>query len=150
VNKAKEFYKFLQYFLGGVVWAFKRSWHDFYAYKQRFERRIQNFKSRGKTLKVLAAADKKRQDLCNHHKGGSSAFTLKGDDSQYSVVKHVFANGDMHVICLRCKKKWRPTDDDQEAYKKALDFPTRNVPSSSVRFRFSDGGKHFASKVRDY
>lgn len=116
---------------------------------------LANFKIRGGILAALHRSTKSAQDHCNHHKGGSvslysGTLTSPGEDSQYSVVKHAFANGKVHVICIRCNKKWKPTDADQEAYKAACDFPTRNRNSSSNGFLFSDGGKHYDEALRNY
>ena len=78
----------------------------------------------------------------------------QGDDTQYAVLKHTFANGDMWVRCLRCGKTWKPPVRElfaleEEylkaivAYETAINFQTRNVPSASVQFRFSDNGAYY-------
>lgn len=116
----------------------------------------------GQTLKQLAAADKQRQDRCNHRKGGNGLSAIvggQGDDNQFAVYKHMFCNGDIWVRCLRCGKKWAPPVeawfDTKEAYfaayqeyQAALNFQTRNISSSSYVFRFSDGGAYFREMTR--
>jgi len=111
----------------------------------------------GQTLKALAAIDKSVQTRCNHKKGGNGAQGVvggKGDDSQYAVLKHTFANGDMWVRCLRCGKTWKPpvkraykTDEEYKTawavYEQAKEFQTRNTPSSSYLFRYSDNGEYY-------
>ena len=111
----------------------------------------------GATLNQLAAIDKAQQSRCNHKKGGNGAQGVvggQGDDSQYAVIKHTFGNGDMWVRCLRCGKTWKPPirshfakEEDYlkavVAYETAINFQTRNVPSSSVQFRFSDNGEYY-------
>ena len=111
----------------------------------------------GATLKQLAHEDNARQTRCNHKKGGNGANGViggQGDDSQYAVMKHTFANGDMWVSCLRCKKTWKPARRANFAsdelylkavaqYEAAVNFQTRNVPSSSIQFRFSDNGDYY-------
>lgn len=117
----------------------------------------------GRTLMQSNAADKQRQEMCNHHKGGQGLNAMiggQGDDSQYCVAKHMFCNGDTWVWCLRCHKTWKPamredflTEDGyngaQREYKEALNFQTRNSPSSSYVFKFSDGGQYFREVTRN-
>jgi len=111
----------------------------------------------GHTLKQLAANDKAMQKRCNHKKGGNGAQGVvggQGDDSQYAVLKHTFANGDMWVRCLRCGKTWKPVTKEQfdtvelylaavAEYQAAINFQTRNVASGSCQFRFSDNGEYY-------
>lgn len=111
----------------------------------------------GQTLKQLAATDASYQGRCNHRKGGDGAAGViggKGQDPQYAVMMHKFANGDIWVRCLRCGKTWKPPirkrhtsqesyDLAMERYKMALEFPTRNQPSGGVVFQYSDGGEYF-------
>lgn len=118
------------------------------------------------------------QAICNHKKGGNGLEGFvggQGDDPQYCVFKHTFLNGDMWVRCLRCGKWWKPPveesfyfdergrevspkdgkfnkerfDQAWVEYNLALAFPTRNAPSSSYQFRFSDGGKIFRTVTKD-
>lgn len=121
------------------------------------ENKRQRSLTNGQTLKQLAQNDNAAQKRCNHRKGGNGAQGVvagQGDDSQYAVLKHTFANGDMWVRCLRCGKTWKPPvkeDFDSEAqflkavveYETAVNFQTRNVPSGSVTFRFSDNGAYY-------
>lgn len=117
----------------------------------------------GATLKQIQANDTMSQNRCNHKKGGNGAQGVvlgQGDDSQFSVYKHTFANGDTWVRCLRCGKTWKPPLKSVYAaetdylkafveYQTALNFQTRNVPSSSVAFRFSDNGEYYRQVTRD-
>ena len=121
------------------------------------ENKRQRSLTNGQTLKQLATNDLAAQKRCNHRKGGNGAQGVvggQGDDSQYAVLKHTFANGDMWVRCLRCGKTWKPPIEEAfktEAeflaavvvYETAKNFQTRNVASGSCQFRFSDGGKHY-------
>jgi hypothetical protein len=117
----------------------------------------QRSKINGETLKQLSRNDDMVQKRCNHKKGGNGANGViggQGDDSQYAVMKHTFANGDMWVRCLRCGKTWKPVNRTAFAsdelylkavaqYEAAVNFQTRNVPSSSIQFRFSDNGDYY-------
>jgi hypothetical protein len=121
------------------------------------ETKKQRSVTNGQTLLQLDANDKAAQRRCNHRKGGNGAHGVvggQGDDSQYAVLKHTFANGDMWVRCLRCGKTWKPpvkskfTDEAAYLravveYETAVNFQTRNVPSGSVTFRFSDNGAYY-------
>ena len=118
------------------------------------ETKRQRSRTNGETLKQLALNDTAAQRRCNHRKGGNGAEGViggKGDDSQYAILKHTFANGDMWIRCLRCGKTWKPPVRSQYSsdelylravaeYEAAVQFQTRNVPSASVQFRFSDNG----------
>lgn len=109
---------------------------------------------------------------CNHHKGGWVKLTstsqeladaiLKGDATQYAVIKHQHVNGDIWVSCIRCGKKWKPpirsdyrTDREYfravEEYEQAKEFPTNNRMSTSVQCRFElkgslDAGHEYVRK----
>ncbi len=121
------------------------------------ENKRQRSLTNGATLNQLAANDTAAQKRCNHRKGGNGAQGVvggQGDDSQYAVLKHTFANGDMWIRCLRCGKTWKPpvqTNFKTEpeflaavaAYEAAVNFQTRNVASGSCQFRFSDNGKYY-------
>lgn len=111
----------------------------------------------GATLTSLDNNDRAAQRRCNHRKGGNGAHGVvggQGDDAQYAVIKHTFANGDQWVRCLRCGKTWKPPVRSRYAseqdflkavvdYETAINFQTRNVPSGSVQFRFSDNGQFY-------
>lgn len=111
----------------------------------------------GATLKQTEANNAAAQKRCNHRKGGNGAQGIllgQGDDTNYAVLKHTFANGDTWVRCLRCGKTWKPpiranfkTEEDylsaHVSYKTALEYQTRNIPSGSIQYRFSDNGEHF-------
>lgn len=129
----------------------------------RREDKLQRSINNGQTLRQLAANDAASQHRCNHKKGGNGAHGVilgQGDDSNYAVFKHTFANGDMWVSCLRCGKTWKPPIrsryETEEAYidayteyKTALAFQTRNAPSSGVQYRFSDNGASFREAMAD-
>ena len=120
-------------------------------------------RTNGQTLRQTNAADAAFQKRCNHHKGGQGSQGYQGgqgDDPQYAVGKHMFCNGDTWVWCLRCKKTWRPPLKEDYAteegyigafaeYQAALNFQTRNIPSSSYVFKFSDGGLYFRDVTRN-
>lgn len=123
----------------------------------RRETKRQRSLTNGATLKQLADGDHIAQSRCNHKKGGNGVNGViggQGDDSQYAVLKHIFANGDMWIRCLRCGKTWKPPVKSQYKnerdfllaevdYKTAVNFQTRNVTSGSVQFRFSDNGEYY-------
>lgn len=109
-------------------------------------------KDKGKVLLDLELNARDRQRECNHRKGGMGAvwdesikgwkltdgyLKGRGDDTQYAVVKHTHSNGDCHVTCMRCGKKWRPGDPDHEM---AVNFRSLNAPSSSIRFVSTKNG----------
>jgi hypothetical protein len=117
----------------------------------------------GAALADANRVQKGRETKCNHRKGGNGQAGYvggQGDDSQYAVMKHTLCNGDVNVRCMRCGKTWKPPiaedfGDDREAYldayadyKAACAFPTRNSPSSSVLFGYSDGGKFYREQTR--
>lgn len=120
--------------------------------------------TKGATIRSIKEGEAKQQAHCNHKKGGNGAQGVvagQGDDSQYAVLKHTFANGDTWVRCLRCGKTWKPPVKSQfvnnqagfdaalEVYKTALNFQTRNVPSKGVIFQFSDGGEFYRENTKD-
>ena len=116
----------------------------------------------GATLKSLASNDLQVQARCTHRKGGEGAAGViggQGQASQYAVLKHTFANGDMWVRCLRCGKTWKPPIhrdyDKEEDYIKALteyhtavNFQTLNIPSKACLFKFSDNGEYYREVTR--
>lgn len=125
--------------------------------------RGQKAKTNGQVLAQNKAAETQAQARCNHQKGGNGAAGViggQGDDSQYAVLKHTFANGDMWVRCLRCGQTWKPVKKEWFAnvedyvtalteYQTAVKFQTRNSPSASIPFRFSDGGDYYREITRD-
>lgn len=80
--------------------------------------------------------EKVRQDRCNHRKGGRDLDGIhgNGNSADYSVIKHRFANGDIHVFCQRCIKHWEP---GTPGYAEAVALPTDNTMSEAVQFRFT-------------
>lgn len=123
----------------------------------RRETKRQRSMTNGATIKALASNDAAAQKRCNHRKGGNGVHGVvggQGDDSQYAVLKHTFANSDLWIRCLRCGKTWKPpvkelykTEQDLlkavVEYETAVNFQTRNVASGSVQFRFSDNGNYY-------
>lgn len=103
------------------------------------------------------------QARCTHRKGGNGLAGFvggQGQDSNYAILTHTFANGDIEVWCMRCKKKWKKPiqahhDSPEsynaavEEYRRALNFPTDNSPSTSVPFRFSDNGEYYRERTWD-
>jgi hypothetical protein len=146
--------------------------------KMKRENKDSRAMNNGLTLAQIAAGDEQKQSRCNHRKGGMDADALvsgQGTDSQYCVLKHRFANGDIWVRCLRCGKWWTPPvevdfmeggklvnglyvggklnkaafDLAEREYQEALKFQTLNVTSGSCVFEFSDGGKDFRKRTRN-
>lgn len=117
----------------------------------------------GATLAQLARGDKAVQSRCNHRKGGNGLQGYvggQGDDPQYAVLKHKVSNSDLWIRCMRCGKTWKPvvrthfnTQEEYQAafaeYQAAINFPTRNITSSSVVFQFSDNGAFFRDQNKD-
>lgn len=117
----------------------------------------------GATLKALAEEDQKVQKRCNHRKGGNGASGIiggQGDSLDYAVIKHTMLNSDMWVRCQRCGKTWKPPVRNMYAsdelylaavadYETAKHFPTKNSPSSSYQFRFSDNGAYFREVTKN-
>jgi hypothetical protein len=137
--------------------------------QQKRVARQQRFSDHGVALASEEGQWKQKQARCNHRKGGDGPKGViggKGTDSQYSVIKHVFANGDLWVFCTRCKKAWKPPvlsafKGKPEEYKKAMEeyqeacnFPTRNQTSTSYTFKWGEsnnprvpGGDEFYREV---
>lgn len=118
--------------------------------------------TKGDTLKSLAINKTTQQKRCNHKKGGNGAAGVvggKGDSPDYALLTHTFANGDIWVKCLRCHKTWKPPVESEyqsqqsfdlamQAYRLALEFPTKNTASSGVQFRYSDGGAFYRENTK--
>ena len=137
--------------------------------KVKREDKESKIRANGQNLKQDRMRKNANQGVCNHRKGGDGAAGVvggKGTDAQYAVMKHVFANGDTWVRCLRCGKTWKPPlkkrFKSDEAYKdaiavymEAVNFPTRNHTSSSQQFEWgysedrSQGGKEFYREVME-
>jgi len=117
-------------------------------FKQNYktERQLDNARLRGAALERVHGNQVTAQSQCNHLKGGYGAEDLVAGNgghptssyNQYAIADHTFANGDRWITCLRCRKRWKPGTPGYEA---ALQFPTNNVASTALQFRFSDGGK---------
>jgi hypothetical protein len=121
------------------------------------ETRRQVSKTNGATIAALNREATMKEARCNHKKGGNGLAGLKGGkgtDSQYAILQHTFANGDMWIRCLRCGKTWKPpvrraykTEDEYNIaaakYELAKEFQTNNSPSSSYLFRYSDNGEFY-------
>ncbi len=121
----------------------------------------QNAHTKGAVLNKKAEDEAKHQAHCNHKKGGNGAAGIiggQGDDSQYAVLKHKFANGDTWVRCLRCGKTWKPPvrslykteaefERAKDTYTAAFNFQTRNSSSSGVIFGYSDGGEYYREQT---
>ena len=99
---------------------------------------------KGQRLREQKEFEKKKQDDCNHRKGGFCEYIhgkgytgrvgLGSAANDYCVIKHTFPWGDQWVRCTRCGKWWKPGDEN---YKEALLFPTSNQSSTSMTFELS-------------
>jgi hypothetical protein len=145
--------------------------------KVKRENKESRSKVNGTTLRQIAANDALIQSKCNHRKGGNGIEGVvggQGDDPQFALIKHRFANGDIWCRCQRCGKTYKPPLEDdyyfndkgdkvepkhgtfsketfqkaEEEYKWALAAPTRNVMSSGFSYSFSDGGVDYRKKMR--
>lgn len=126
-------------------------------HKMKLETKRANFVSHGQNLAQDRLKRDASQRTCNHRKGGDGARGVvagQGQDTQYAILRHRMANGDIWVRCLRCAKTWKPpvksehksTESYNAAfvlYKEALDFPTRSIMSTGQQFQwgYNDKGK---------
>lgn len=129
--------------------------------------RVDRFKDHGKALEQTRKAEETQQSKCTHRKGGNGLegyIAGQGQKPEFAVMKHLFANGDMWIRCLRCGKTWKPPVRSQFyfgengkpmaeykggkfdqsrydtaflEYKAACAFPTNNSTSSSALFGFN-------------
>lgn len=84
---------------------------------------------------------KQRQDACNHMKGGVDLQGLSGRGdaaSDYAIILHQHALGDIHAICQRCIKQWTPKDP---GYQEIVNKPSKNTMSAGVIFRVSQNAR---------
>jgi hypothetical protein len=142
-----------------------------YAGQFQTAQQIAEAKMHGNVLENMERAIVKSQTKCNHRKGGVivrvAGETTKsakiaeclqgGTASQYSVMKHQMMNGDWRIRCTRCGKTWTAPIRQEyrndrefwaaiEEYEAAVNFPTNNVSSTSLQFRWryrdgSDGSE---------
>lgn len=110
------------------------------------EMRKQNSASQELQLRKSREDQCRIQRACNHRKGGKDRAGIgNGQDSDYSVIKHTYANMDMCVMCQRCQMEWRPGTTEIRlhsgernhtgiSYATALAWPTDNEPSSATFF----------------
>lgn len=136
--------------------------------KLKRDTQFQRSRTNGETLKLTNAAIKSNQKRCNHKKGGNGQQDYvagRGDDPQYCVFRHTFANGDTWVFCLRCHRQWKPPAksdftvdgvfdasgfaEAKAEYLRAMDFTTKNAPSSGVVFNFSDQGEYYREVTKN-
>jgi predicted Zn finger-like uncharacterized protein len=114
----------------------------------------QEYESRGRELIKTGRDQAAVQNACQHKKGGRGNIPggfLRGNDVNYSVIKHTLPTNQMYIRCTRCGKTWKPvsqfdydlkTAEGKEAYnaakaeyQKAIDFNTDNIESSSITFQ---------------
>lgn len=76
---------------------------------------------------------------------------MRGNDVNYSVIKHTLPTNQKFIRCTRCGKTWKPVsplDFDMKSatgkaayeaakaeYQRAVDFNTDNSESSSITFQ---------------
>jgi predicted Zn finger-like uncharacterized protein len=114
----------------------------------------QEYESRGRELVKTGRDQAAVQNACQHKKGGRGNIPggfLRGNDVNYSVIKHTLPTNQMYIRCTRCGKTWKPVsqfDYDMKSaegksayeaakveYQKAIDFNTDNIESSSITFQ---------------
>jgi hypothetical protein len=114
----------------------------------------QEYFSRGRELQKTARDQEAVQNACQHKKGGRGNIPggfLRGNDVNYSVIKHVLPTNQMYIRCTRCGKTWKPVSqldfdmksaDGKAAYEKAkadyqwaVDANTDNSMSTSITFQ---------------
>ena len=122
--------------------------------KNKRDMKWNQFRTRGVELRKTDHDVELVQESCQHKKGGRGNIPggfLKGNDVNYSVIKHTLPTNQKLVLCTRCGKRWppvNPTDYDlkspagKEAYEAAkakyqwaLDLNTDNIESSSITFQ---------------
>jgi hypothetical protein len=122
--------------------------------KNKRDMRSNEFYSRGREINKTFRDQAAVQSSCQHKKGGRGNIPggfLRGNDVNYSVIKHTLPTNQKIVICTRCGKRWPPvsqadfnmkTAEGQDAYKDArakyqwaLDLNTDNSESSSITFQ---------------
>lgn len=113
--------------------------------RQRRADRLRQHSTQEETL----AANRKRDIViwkgCTHRKGGKGDDLVnnRGNDPNYSVVKHQYSLGDWSVLCTRCFAEWKPGDTAAThptgiSFQTALEWPTDNASSGAVQFRLPD------------
>lgn len=126
------------------------------------ETKRQRSYTNGQVLMQNNLADAAHQRRCNHRKGGNGADGIiggKGDDNQYAIIDHTNLASERWIRCLRCGKTWKPVSESwfktkeeylqvMSEYYAALNFQTKNSPSSSQQYRFSDNGAYFREITR--
>lgn len=144
----------------------------FFGGQFRTAQELARAKMHGDIVEGTERAIIRSQMKCNHRKGGVIIRTVDdtgrvlcdvakclnaGTASQYSVMKHQMMNGDWRVRCTRCGKTWtapirQEYNNEREFWKaieeheEAINFPTNNVSSTSIQFRWryrdgSDGSE---------
>jgi len=123
---------------------------------------IRHMIEKGNVLDQTARSVATYQTKCKHRKGGVivrkgnvlvspekiTKCLQNGTSDQYSVMKHQMMNGDWRVRCTRCGKTWtaplrQEYRNDREfcaaieEYETAVNFPTDNVSSASLQFRWT-------------
>lgn len=115
----------------------------------------QRSRGNGAVLRQQERDQAAQERHCNHRKGGSGMEAYQGgqgDSPQYAVIKHIFANGDMWIRCMRCRKTWKPPIEADFYF----DGQGNQVPPTSDQFgRVIPNGGTFSSEkyqqaVRDY
>ena len=123
--------------------------------KMKRETNASRFRSHGQNIQQDKDNRAAQQRICNHKKGGDGAKGVvggQGQDTQYAIIRHRVANGDIWVRCLRCAKLWKPpvksahkTTESYNAafekYNEALVFPTRNQMSTGQQFQWGYNDK---------
>lgn len=114
----------------------------------------QEYESRGRELIKTGRDQAAVQNACQHKKGGRGNIPggfLRGNDVNYSVIKHTLPTNQMYIRCTRCGRTWKPVsqfDYDMKSaegksayeaakveYQRAVDFNTDNIESSSITFQ---------------
>ena len=115
--------------------------------QNRKEQRAMERRQLAATFAENEREQRQRQESCQHRKGGKdeSGF-LNGNDSNFSIIKHTYPDGQMEVMCTRCEKTYRKPSaalmkTDPKAAKAMLaefrmvwNWPTDNMPSGSQLF----------------
>ena len=110
------------------------------------EQRLMTLERQRRDLEDAERAQKYRESLCAHKKGGQGVEGINDGNKEYAVIKHTHAHGAKEVMCQRCWKIWaeppialKKTDPAEykrqmAEWKEALRFPTDNADSGKQLF----------------
>lgn len=133
--------------------------------KNKRNMKTNEFYSRGRELNKTVRDQEQIQNACQHKKGGRGNIPggfLRGNDVNYSVIKHTLPTNQKIVLCTRCGKRWPPVspldfdlkspegkaayDKARADYQWALDLNTDNSESSSITFQHTSDDNNVSAQ----